>query len=71
MCSARAIKYSVYYVQDVSSWRGRETDERLAGAAELFCGNGAAERAPCHVALVMLGGGCGDLPLTLYTGLGL
>lgn len=37
----------MYYVQGVSSQRGKETDEGLTGA--LFCGNGAAEWAPCHV----------------------
>lgn len=61
----------MYYVQDVSSQRGKETDEGLTRAVELFCGNGAAEWAPCHVAMVMLVGGCGDPPFMLYTGLGL
>lgn len=63
------------YVQDVSSWRAKETDEGLSGAVELFCGNRAAEWALSHVAMVMvmlmLGVGCGDPLLTLYTGLGL
>lgn len=35
---------------------GRETEERLTGAVELFRGNGAAESAPCHVVMAMLGG---------------
>lgn len=59
------------YIQDVSSQRGKETDEGLTEAVELLCGNGAAEWAPCHVVMVMLGGGCGDSAFTLYTGLGL
>lgn len=47
------------------------TDEVLTVSLELLCGNGAVEWAPCHVAMVMLGGGCGYTPFTLYTGLGL
>lgn len=61
----------MYYIQDGSSQRGKETDEGLTGAVELLCGNGAAEWALCHVATAKLGGGCGDPPFTLYKGLGL
>lgn len=48
-------------VQDVNSWRVRDTDEGLTGAVEFFGGNRAAEWAPWHMVMVMLGGGCGDL----------
>lgn len=33
---------------------GRETEERLTRAVELFCGNGAAERAHYHMLMVMM-----------------
>lgn len=33
---------------------GRETEERLTRAVELFCGNGAAEWAHYHMVMVML-----------------
>ena len=50
---------------------GRRQKRGLTGPVELFCGNGAAEWALCHVVMLMRGGGCGDPPFTLDTGLGL